>query len=333
MILTTIVLINLIIASTRDPGIIPRQDQPPVEEVGTSTAGISSKWITVNGIEVKLKHCKICKHFRPPRSCHCAVCDNCVERFDHHCPWIGQCIGLRNYRYYLLFISSGLFLFIYFFSFSCERMKIRMSSTGAGIFDTAVNTPEAAALALFSMAAIVFLGGLTLYHAYLVMLNQTAYENYKQRKDTPNPYNKGILSNIKEALFTNIQTSRVNFQAEVVLPGWRSKSTVAAADRRGTGRVHGLFHEKEGGVILRRVNQRERDEYGVWREGADPQTEEKHKSHEWGLGFLLKGGSIVLLQSCITVGGGGISPCTLVAKRFLSLYFSPLNYSGCAGFL
>ena len=44
------------------------------------------------------------KIFRPPRSSHCAKCQVCIERFDHHCPWLGVCIGKRNHKDFILYL-------------------------------------------------------------------------------------------------------------------------------------------------------------------------------------------------------------------------------------
>ena len=36
----------------------------------------------------------------------CRICDRCVAQFDHHCPYIYNCVGLRNRGWFLVFTMS-----------------------------------------------------------------------------------------------------------------------------------------------------------------------------------------------------------------------------------
>lgn len=47
--------------------------------------------------------CRKCIAPKPPRTHHCSVCDKCVLRMDHHCPWLNNCIGFYTHRFFFLF--------------------------------------------------------------------------------------------------------------------------------------------------------------------------------------------------------------------------------------
>ena len=52
----------------------------------------------------KLRRCGYCNIIQPLRAKHCEDCNQCVHRYDHHCPWLGNCVGERNHRFFWAFL-------------------------------------------------------------------------------------------------------------------------------------------------------------------------------------------------------------------------------------
>ena len=61
------------------------------------------------------RFCKKCQTPKPDRAHHCSTCKRCVLKMDHHCPWLATCVGLYNYKAFLLFlIYTSLFCWVDF---------------------------------------------------------------------------------------------------------------------------------------------------------------------------------------------------------------------------
>ncbi|KAF0907271.1 hypothetical protein E2562_015773 [Oryza meyeriana var. granulata] len=232
IITTTADLFFLFMTSVRDPGIVPRNTRAPPEAdelLGSTTPSIEwssgrtprmrfrrAKDVTVNGFTVKVKFCETCLRYRPPRSSHCSICNNCVERFDHHCPWVGQCIGLRNYRYFFLFVAMSTFLCIFVFIFSWVNIYYEREANGGSIWKALCKEVYSFVLIIYTSIVVWFVGALTVFHLYLISTNQTTYEKFKYHYDNKdNPYRKNIAANFVEVFFTKIPPSQNNFRSWV----------------------------------------------------------------------------------------------------------------------
>ncbi|XP_053093568.1 palmitoyltransferase ZDHHC14 isoform X2 [Pangasianodon hypophthalmus] len=228
------VLGTLLRTSFSDPGVLPRATPDEAADLerqidvanGSSTTGYRppprTKEITVKGQTVKLKYCFTCKIFRPPRASHCSLCDNCVERFDHHCPWVGNCVGKRNYRFFYMFILSLSFLTVFIFAFVITHIIMKSHRNGflSALKDSPASVLEVV-VCFFSVWSIVGLSG---FHTYLIGSNQTTNEDIKgswsskRGKDNYNPYSYGnIFTNCCAALCGPLPPSLIDRRG-LVLP-------------------------------------------------------------------------------------------------------------------
>ena len=48
--------------------------------------------------------CPLCLVKNKFRSRHCLICEICVDEFDHHCFWVGNCVGKDNYTLFFIFL-------------------------------------------------------------------------------------------------------------------------------------------------------------------------------------------------------------------------------------
>jgi len=57
--------------------------------------------------------CPTCRVEKPARSKHCRYCNVEIFRFDHHCIWINQCVGLGNIKQFLMFLLFNNLMCLY----------------------------------------------------------------------------------------------------------------------------------------------------------------------------------------------------------------------------
>ncbi|KAG9004645.1 Eukaryotic peptide chain release factor GTP-binding subunit [Tulasnella sp. JGI-2019a] len=198
---------SMFMTAFKDPGIIPRDlDPEPPYPPASSTASLGAtpmplpRDLRVRSGSVRVKYCVTCKTYRPPRSSHCKMCDNCVDGCDHHCQWVNNCIGRRNYTHFITFVVTAsvtniLILITSVFHIYLEGKDRRIGASGA--IKHAIGSTVTACLCIIVIWPLL---ALALYHVRLLFLNITTIEQVRQqahRKLTksstplPNPFSIG----------------------------------------------------------------------------------------------------------------------------------------------
>lgn len=160
-----------------------------------------------NGKDLTVKWCETCKLYRPPRSSHCRVCDNCVDSIgesyrrnggidghctehlmppfkDHHCNFLNTCIGRRNYLHFFAFLAfaiaacvEGLVLNAWHLAQQTQAIRAVDIDGKARSFKKALaDSPMSGVLFVLFSAALAPLCSLATYHTRLILMNRTTVE-------------------------------------------------------------------------------------------------------------------------------------------------------------
>lgn len=123
-------------------------------------------------------------------------------RMDHHCPWVGNCVGVNNHKYFILMLLYGITASV-IFALSARPIIESMFYTIKR--QRTVGFMTAHQQSLFGMGAVlaasfsVGMGLLFFSHLWLMAVNRTSIEVAYSGK---NPYSLGIFQNSQQLLGT-----------------------------------------------------------------------------------------------------------------------------------
>lgn len=121
----------------------------------------------------RLRWCKVCEMYQPLRTKHCRDCGRCIRTHDHHCPWVGTCVGEGNRVYFFWFLVAQWLELVIFLLESCAFFKhhglqppLWLAQAPLLVLGTVVQS-----LLLLMVTCLVC------FHSYLALANITTWEN------------------------------------------------------------------------------------------------------------------------------------------------------------
>ena len=205
-ILTVVCIVSNCILIFSDPGIVPRakpyrQQYDSLRRMYRERPPPSMTENSIRTFPVRSKYCEACGFYRAPRVTHCSSCDTCMEKFDHHCPWLGTCVARRNYGIFLVFMMSLSLVTLGTIGVSIAHLALYTLNEYNSGAATSMNQAIRQSLAGNIPVAIVcgicvvfmwFIIGLTGYHSFLVFNGMTTYEHIRGAFESlGNPFDRG----------------------------------------------------------------------------------------------------------------------------------------------
>ncbi|KIW21029.1 hypothetical protein PV08_01608 [Exophiala spinifera] len=159
----------------------------PTNERPADTEGIQTITVSSTGAA---RYCKKCHVPKPDRTHHCSTCKRCVLKMDHHCPWLSTCLGLHNYKAFVLFL-----IYISLFSWACFANSAWWM--WKELFEDSGYLEEIAPVNIILLAVVsgiigLVITGFTMWHIYLCTKGQTTIEKLEKTR-----YLSGVRSRVE----------------------------------------------------------------------------------------------------------------------------------------
>lgn len=155
-----------------DPGSTTNRDGYGLLPTAQGHPPATSFTVKSNG---EFRFCKKCQARKPDRAHHCSTCRRCVLKMDHHCPWLATCLGLRNYKPFLLFLIYTTLLSFYAFAVSGTWVWSEVFQEDVQQFDNILPV-NFVVLSIFSGIIGIVVGVFTGWHVMLASKGQTTIE-------------------------------------------------------------------------------------------------------------------------------------------------------------